>query len=506
MPLLLAKSWGSLRASLSRSSPFQKVDSSGDVRATSRQVPLVLVSQIARFLLFAGSAYILTRLVPPHEFGRLLMVGVPVAAVSLLGDLGLGDGVVRCRDLDSRLASFFFWTNVSVGIAAAACLLALTPAFEAWFDGVELQDLSFAFALVTILGSLVSQYRALLRRQLRLGTLSLAEVLVTTSSAVASILAAIAGVGAACVPIGRGVGLAVDLALLVHLTGWIPGRISSLERARPVLSFGWKLAFSGVFHFGMTAASTFILGRHFSSEAMGFVERSQELSRGFVGRFGLVVNRLTFPLLARRTQSDLPGGTRLASQLVEAGLLVWVVPCLVLAGLMPSLVEACLGSDWNGLGYFLVWSWLSLAFWLPLSFAVSMLLAHGHSGLLITTNACIFLVQIAAAVIGVLFGLDVYMTTSGLAGCLIGLVQLCILGRKCGAEWLRWLARGGLVACVGLVIAAVLLVSVGPRLGPWPTLALGGLVVGAWLMGIGLVSVGIRRIVASMFEAFARAA
>lgn len=506
MRLVLAKVQRSLQASLSRSYPFEEVDSSGDVRAASRQVPLVLASQVARFFLFVGSAYVMTRLVPAHEFGRLLMVGVPVAAVGLLGDLGLGDGVVRCRDLDPRLASFFFWTNVVVGLGSAICLIALTPLFEVWFDGVELLDLSIAFALVTVLSSLVSQYRALLRRQLRLGTLSLGEVLVTTSSAGASIAAASAGVGAASVPIGRGVGLVVDLALLVHLTGWIPGRVASIARARPVLSFGWKLAFSGVFHFGMTAATTFILGRNFSSETMGFVERSQELSRGFVGRFGLVVNRLTFPLLARRTQSDPSGGTRLASRLIEAGLLAWVVPCLLVAGLAPALVDLALGSEWSGLGSFLAWSWLALAYWLPLSFAVSMLLARGYSGLLVKTNACIFFLQIATAFIGVWFGIQAYMAAAGFAGFVIGLVQLCVLGRRCGADWRRWLGRSAMVACVGLVLAAILLGEVHPRFGPWATLAVGAFLMCSWLLGISLASVEIRRIASALVGAMTRAA
>lgn len=506
MRLALDKIQEALRSNFGRSSPFGQVESSGDVRAASRQVPIVLLSQVVRFFLFLGSAYVLTRLVPPSEFGRLLMVGVPVAAVNLLGDLGLGDGVVRCRELDSRLASFFFWTNFVVGTIAATCLLALTPAFESWFDGVELLDLSFAFSIVTIQGSLVAQYRALLRRQLRLSTLSMGEVLVTASTAVVSILAAIFGLGALCIPIGRSVGLSVDLLLLAHLTGWIPGRVSSFRQARPVLAFGWKLALSGVFHFGMTAASAFLLGRYYSPEAMGFVERSQELSRGLVGRFGLVVNRLAFPLLARRTQSDSVGGTRLASHMIEAGLLAWVVPCLVIAGVMPSLVQVSLGADWHGLGSFLMWSWLGLGFWLPLSFSVSMLLAHGYSGLLVKTNVCIFCMQSMIAGLGIWLGIEAYMLASGVAGFVLGIVQICILGRKCSADWSRWLIRGLMVSCLGLVVAGLLVAQVGPRLGAWPTLALGGFIVCGWLAGVVLASDEVRRIARAFSGALTRAA
>lgn len=473
-----------LREILRRESPFGEVESSGDSRSASRQLPLILACQGIRFLLFTINAYALTLLVDSEEFGRLLMVGVPIAFVNLFGDLGLGDGVVRTRQMDAALASVFFWANLVIGSAAAAMLMLLLPIFEPWF-GVDLLDLTIAFSVVMILGGCVAQYRALLRRQLRLASLSVGEVGVTVAASAGSIAGAVAGLGALSVPLGRGVGLLVDLLILIHLSGWLPGRVSGLSRARPVFAFGWRLALSGVFYFGMAAISNLLLGRFYGPESLGFVERATELSRGFVSRFDQVVRRISYPLIARRTQSDPEGGTRMASRLVKVSIFIWVVPALLLAGIMPSLVSILFGDEWQELGKFLGWAWLGLALWFPLTMATSMLLAHGHSGLLVRINIVMFMVQMAIVAAGLKLGLETYMLLTGFASVVSGCVQLLLMGRRCGADWPGWLRLSALTMASGVMMALVLVSGASRVVSPFAVVMIGGVLMLGWLAIVG---------------------
>ncbi len=459
---------------LRREDPFVVIQAQDDVRSATRQLPIILASQVIRFLLFAANAYLLTLLVEPAEFGRLLMVGVPVSAVNLFGDLGLGDGVVRTKDLDRSLASFFFWTNAVVSGITAAVLVGVMPFFEAWFDGVALLDLGIAFAFVIVLQGSVSQYRAILRRQLRIGSISFAEIFVTLASASIGVTAAVAGMGALSIPLGRIGGLLVELALLAHLSGWIPGRIASLKRARPVLGFGFKLAFAGVFHFGTHAVAAFFLGRYFPPEALGFVERALELSRGVTVRFKQVVLRVAYPVLARRVQDDPRGGTILGSRMILMGGMMWIFPCAVSIGLMPVLAQELLGDDWLGIGTYLSWAWLALLLWLPSNVAVSLLLAHGKSGFLVKFNILVFVVQMFVMAAGLWKGLLVYIALLGISSALLAFLQILLIGRRCGGDWRSWAGH----------ILRLLLVSVPPAFG---LIWIGSVAESSYVLGGGLV-------------------
>ncbi len=504
--LALSDLVGSLHRAILRQNPFTQIDASGDSRSASRQLPLILGCQAFRLPVFGLTAYVLTRLIEPQEFGRLLMVGVPVALVNLFGDFGLGDGVVRSKEIDAPLASFFFWTNLAVGLAASAMLIVLLPVFEEWFGGVRLFGLGLSFVVVIVLGSAIAQYRALLRRQLRLATLSLSEVGVTIAASSSSVIAAAADLGALAVPIGRGVGLVLELVFLVHLSGWLPGRISAFSRARPVLAFGWRLALSGVFHFGVTAAANLVLGRYFSTESLGLVERATELSRGVLARFDHVIRRVTYPLLARRAQADAEGGRKLASRMVRASIFVWVVPGCVLAGLMPSLVQVLLGAEWQGLGEFLGWGWIGLSLWLPLSMATAMLLANGHSGLLVYTNAALFIFQMVIVALGVTFGLGLYVCLAGLFGVVFGLVQLGLLGWRCQTDWIDWIVLAMLQLGLGGTLALVLLPGMVLDLSPLATLVAGFVIILLWSLAVGFISGEIRSALSAFIGAFSRAA
>lgn len=484
-----------------RVDPFQEIDTASDISSAVRQAPVLIACQGARFLFYIATSYILTILVSPAEFGRLLLMGVPVALVNLLGDLGLGDGVVRSREMNAPLASLFFWINVSVALIAGAVLVILVPLFEWWFGGVELLDLALCIAGCMVVGGLAAQYRALLRRQLRVASLGIAESVMTAATSLVSVQAALLGMGAASIPIGRAAGLVVELAVLVHLSGWIPGRISRLGLAVPVISFGWKLALSGVFHFGVGAVSVLALGRFYPSESLGLVERAQSLSRDVLSRFGSVVRKLAFPVIARRVVSTGGHDASAGAKLVGLGLLAWVPPCFVLASLMPSLVELALGEKWSGLGPYLGWAWLGFSFWLPNQFAVAMLLAHGHSGLLLKFNGCTFILYLAAVIPGVWFGLLEYVAVLSVLRLAGDIVQLALFGRKCRAGWKAWALRSVWLSLVGSGLAAFVL-AVGLLVGASPSVVLAVVFILGWLLLLGLRSGELRSLIRSVANVY----
>ena len=115
-------------------------------------------------------------MIAPEDFARMIYIGVPLSLVNLFGDFGLGDGAIRLKRVDSRIASLFLWISFFAAFVSSLLFLASIPLFELWFYETELMDLGLAFAAVVIVQRFQGQYRALLRRQMRLKLLSTSDV------------------------------------------------------------------------------------------------------------------------------------------------------------------------------------------------------------------------------------------------------------------------------------------------------------------------------------------
>ena len=159
-----------------KSSPFGEVASAGDVSLARKQIGFVVGGAVTRFFCFLLGSIVLTKLIAPDDFARLIYIGVPLSLANLFGYFGLGDGAIRLKRVDSRIASLFLWISFFAAFVSSLLFLASIPLFELWFYETELMDLGLAFAAVVLVQGFQGQYRALLRRQMRLKLLSTSDV------------------------------------------------------------------------------------------------------------------------------------------------------------------------------------------------------------------------------------------------------------------------------------------------------------------------------------------
>ena len=73
------------------------------------------VSQAARVLIQIATLAVLSRLLPPTDFGLLAMATVVTIFATLLRDMGTAAAVIQREKLGSELLDTVFWFNVCLG-------------------------------------------------------------------------------------------------------------------------------------------------------------------------------------------------------------------------------------------------------------------------------------------------------------------------------------------------------------------------------------------------------
>ena len=384
----------SLRAKVR--SPLDTVESSGDVGTVRRSLPILLSSQGLRMTLYLGTNAVLPFLMAPAEFGRIYQIQVPMTLCTLFGDFGIATGLVRIKTLTHEIASLLLWLSVGIAVISMSIMIVTIPFFESWYRTEGLGALGIAFGFLVVVRAVGSIYRSLLRRQLRLKALSTFELVSGICTNVATLVFAVMGFGAISIPVGMLVGGSAELIGLVFMSGWLPGRMAPLREVRSVIRFGLGLSLSGLILFSGNALSQALMGRFFSEELLGLIERANALIGGFMARFKQVLRGVLYPMLARRF-SDRGSVEDFASPLFGATWRIWL-PLVGFAIVVTGpIFHAVYGGAYEGITPLAVWSVVSTLLFLPGFILFQVILAHGRTGYIVWLNVLQSILQIIVA-------------------------------------------------------------------------------------------------------------
>ena len=70
---------------------------------------------------------VLTRLLPPSDYGLMAMAWTAANFASLIRDLGTSSAIIQKKELTERTKSTIFWLQMSLGMVLCICLLYTSP-------------------------------------------------------------------------------------------------------------------------------------------------------------------------------------------------------------------------------------------------------------------------------------------------------------------------------------------------------------------------------------------
>ena len=296
------------------------------------------------------STMVLARLLTPEMFGLVAMANVALMLMASLRDVGLGQAYVQ-REMGSpeelRLAAnttfyLMLFTNAVLFVLAAS----LAPLVGRFFENPEVVPLLRAITLIFLLEGLISGPSMVLRRRLDFRRLGYAEIGASLASATVAISLAILGFKAWSLVWGQVAGRVVEGSALYWLSGWRPRFEFSSKLARELFGFGKHLwAFSILSAVGGVLDRA-IVGRTLGAASLGIYHMGSNLANLPAQQITFLVNRITFPALARM-QGD---PARMAAALRKALAHVSIVTLPVTAGLIvagPQLIGTVYGPRWE---------------------------------------------------------------------------------------------------------------------------------------------------------------
>lgn len=368
---------------------------------------------------------VLTRLLSPRDFGLVGIALVFTSLVERIGQVGVGPALVQRPSIDGDDVATGRALSTACGGFMTFALWLAAPSIAAFFEEPEAAPVIRALSIGFLIDGLAVTSDALLQRSLDFRKVMLVEN--------ASYIIGIGATGAALACLGFGVWalVAAQLAmrtlravLLARVTRQpgLQGRFRR-ERVRALVWLGGGFSLGRILNFVSLQGDTLVVGRLLGMDALGLYSRAYQLMALPAVYVAQVLERVLFPVMARR-QLDIRAVRRAFLAVLELLALVSLPAGVFLLYAASPLIEVLFGPRWSAAAPVLA----------ILSFGVFFRTAYKCSDTVVRSMGAVYRyalqqgVYAACVILGSLAGAVAYRTTGVAVGVVlaVGFNYLCM--------------------------------------------------------------------------------
>jgi PST family polysaccharide transporter len=314
-------------------------------RRSRRGGAILLSAQAVRILGQMATLVVLARLLPPSAFGLLAMVGAIGVVLELVKVVGLSSPTIQKHDITQAQVSALFWINAAAGIVLGGGLFLAAPLLADFYDQPELADVARWMSLAFVASGLAVQHWALLRRQMRFGTIAGLETTSDLASFAIGIGLAFGGAGYWALVAQRLFGPLFQLMGSWILCRWRPDLPRPTAGVRGLLGYGASVTGSQLAVAFARSIDQILIGWLWGPVLLGLYERTTRLLMVPVNAVGAPVYAAAMPALSRLV--DQPARYRSLFCQVMQKIALLTMPAFALSAVTADWVVGILfGPSW----------------------------------------------------------------------------------------------------------------------------------------------------------------
>lgn len=353
-----------------------------------------------------GSAAV-ARLITPTEFGHAALAAFFFAFAISLPSSSFGTILIRQKELRPGAVRTAFTMSLATGAVVTLVTIALGPLLTLALPDETVRLLQF-MAPVFFVYSVGAVSQALLQRDLDFRRTSINDVISLLTGTVATVAAAIAGLGGLAIVIGFLTQAVVSTLQVLYWRG-VPRPGFDRKEAREIIAFGLPATGSGVLYGAQRNAGLAILGARLPAAQVGFYMRAAQLGIEYQGKISGILQKLLLPLLSRARHLDDLRAVRMRMVKVHCASIFPLLALLVV--IAPTFVPWFYGDQWAPA--------VTAAQVLAVAGAVvvvgtgtgPLLMAVGRPGALATMNGISLVLFVAAVYLAAPYGLTATCVT-----------------------------------------------------------------------------------------------
>jgi len=236
-----------------------------------------MVSQFSSFIIHMVGVVFLARLLTPEDFGLVAMVAAIYVFFRLLRNFGLTDATIQEKELDHRKVSTLFWVNAAFSVLITLSFMALGPVISWFYNEPRITWIAVVISLDSFFGGLVTQHRALLKRNFQFYKNAAIEIPAALGGFGTAIFLAWYGWGYWAIVMRWVVSALVEMIASWTLCRWRPGLPAFGAGVMPMIRFGINMMGNFTVGYFSTYLDKILIGWRYGSQSLGYYDRAYYL-------------------------------------------------------------------------------------------------------------------------------------------------------------------------------------------------------------------------------------
>ncbi|ADQ79115.1 polysaccharide biosynthesis protein [Paludibacter propionicigenes WB4] len=257
------------------------------------------IAKYSNVFLSISIGAILARILSPAEFGIVAIVTVFVSFFNLLSDFGIGPAVVQNQDLSENDINSIFSFSVILGILFAGLFFFAASIISNFYNEPKLVNISRLLSLAILFYSFQVVPYALCEKKLQFKKIGIISVVVQLFSGSLAIVLAHKGFSYYAIVFKSIFDGFVTFIIYYFLS---PVKIVlkiNINSIRKILRFSlFQFMFNFINYFSRNA-DNLLIGKYFSSTALGYYDKSYRLMTMPVANLTHVITPVLMPILSK---------------------------------------------------------------------------------------------------------------------------------------------------------------------------------------------------------------
>ena len=257
-----------------------------------------MISQVVTQIVTFGIGILLMRLLSPNDFGLIGMVTVFSGFVAIFKDFGLTHSLIQKKHINLVDKSTIFYANVIIGALLTIVLFVAAKYIASFYNSDQLYDITKTIAFIFIIKSLGMVHFALLKRKLEFKKIFYINSFTVIFGGAFSVYLALNNYGVWTLVYQQIITSLSSTILVWVINSWKPDFVFSFKALKSHLQFGLPLLVSSNITYWSRNVDNLLIGKFFSSQALGLYSRAYNLMMLPITQVSRVVSTVMLPSLS----------------------------------------------------------------------------------------------------------------------------------------------------------------------------------------------------------------
>lgn len=241
----------------------------------------------------------LARLLDPENYGVISIVMIFITLCDAIVTGGFGNAIVQKKDADELDVNTMLICSMATSAVLYIILFVSAPLIADFYQMEIIRPILRVLGLRLLISGVNSIQRAWIQKRMLFKRFFISTSFGTIISAVVGISMAYMGAGAWALVGQYLTNSFIDTFVLFVTNDWRPKLQFSFERAKQMLSYGWKVLLTTVVYTIEGDLRSLIVGKQFGSADLAYYDQGKKFPNLLVSNINTSISNVMFPVLSK---------------------------------------------------------------------------------------------------------------------------------------------------------------------------------------------------------------